>query len=182
MKQTSSQAARDGLKYIHEAYAFLLERGYQVLSAEDADVGWQIVLGKQDLFVSVFHSRGDDYVSFRTSMQPPAELNDLGSVVFAATGEKIPLYGSDAQKLQLYIDRIETYFAGEYLRNPDSLRAAREAYREPIYKVDPIVEEKEKKIPILYYPLMGIILLLIFIFLATLFGVLLDRLFTVFPS
>jgi hypothetical protein len=181
MNQSHSRAVQDGLKHIHETYAFLLERGYQILSAEEADAGWQVLLGKQDLLVSVLRSRGDDYVSLQTNTQPPGESIDLGSVVYAATGERIPLYGSDSQKLQQYLDPIETYFAQEYPGNPDGLRAARAAYREPLYKLEPLVPKEPGRIPILYYPLMGIIVLLTFFFVITLCGVLLDRLLGVFP-
>lgn len=180
MKQTGSRAVQDGLKYIRATYGFLLERGYEVLSAEDADLGWQVVLGRSNLFVSVLHSRGDDYVSLRTAAQPPDEFIDIGSVVYAATGEKIPLYGSDPEKLQKYLDRVESYFAGEYIRNPDSLRAAWKAYREPVYKVEPLIPEESKRIPILYYPLLGMVLLLLFGALTTLYAVLLMRLFSAF--
>ncbi|MGE5374029.1 MAG: hypothetical protein ACM3XO_03155 [Bacteroidota bacterium] len=188
MNQTEPRAVRDGLQYIHEVYGFLLERGYAVISAQEAEQGWQVMLQRGDLFVSVLRSRGDDFVSMRTGTQPPGELIDLGSVILAATGEKIFLYASHSQALQTHLDRIEAYFAGEYLSDPESLRRARDAYHEPIYKVQPEIPEQPerritkepKRIPLLYYPLLAVILFLLFGALATLYAVLLDRLFTAF--
>ncbi len=181
MKQTSSRTVRDGLRYIQKYYAYLLERGYEIVSVEEAFLGWQIDLRRADLFVRVLHSRGEDFVSFRTAAQPPDEWTEISGVVYAATGEKIPNSGNDGPELQKYLGRIEAYFAGEHARNPDGLRAAVQAYRDSLPKVEPYIPEEpgeeplKKKIPILYYPLLGIILLLIFFFLATLCGVLVDR-------
>jgi hypothetical protein len=180
MKQTSSRAVGDGLKHIQETYGFLLERGYEVFSGQEADLGWQVVLRRAGLFVSVLHTRGEDYVSFRAGTQPQSEFSDIGSVVYAATGERISLYGSDAQKLKQYLDQIEIYFATEYISDPDGLRSAQQAYREPIFKVEPGIPEEPKRIPFLYYPLLAVVLLLLFGALTTLYMVLLDRLFSAF--
>lgn len=180
MKPTNSRAVQDGLKYINETYGFMLERRYEVFSAEDADVGWQVVLRKPDLFVKILRTRGDDYVSFRTSAQPPDEFIDIGSVVYAATGEKIPISGNDSKELQKYFNKIETYFEGEYVKNEDSLRVARKEYRETLPRVEVINPKEQRRISILYYPLMGIILLLLFGALTTLYMALLDRLFSAF--
>ena len=196
MKQTSKRAIRNSGKYIPENYKFLLERGYEVDSVEDADMGWQVVLRKADLFLKILHTRGDDYLSFRTGAQPSDEWFDLENVVYAATGEKIPItYGSDLVKqLQQYLGRIETYFAEEYVKNPDDLRAVQEAARaaswaayqealskvEPILEVEPVLTKEPKRIPLLYYPLLGVILLLLFGALTTLYAVLLDRLSAAF--
>lgn len=180
MKQTNSRAVQDGLKYINEKYGFMRERGYEVFSAEDYEVGWQVVLSKPDLLVRIIHTRGDDYVSFRTSTQPADEFFDIGSVVYAATGEKIPLSGSDSTELQRYIARIETYFEGAYVNNEDRLRIAQKEYRETLPRVEITSPKEPEIIPILHYPLMVIILLLLFGALATLFMVLMDRLFSAF--
>lgn len=145
MKQTTSRAVRDALKYINETYRFMLERGYEVFSAEDYDLGWQVVLRKPDLFVRILRTRGDEYVSFRTSTQPPDEFIDIGSVVYAATGEKIPIsYGSYSKELQQYLDKIETYIEGGYVRNADSLRVAQKEYRETLPPVEVISPKRTR--------------------------------------
>jgi hypothetical protein len=181
MQQTNSRAVRDALKYINETYGFMLERGYEVFSAEDYDVGWQVVLRKADLFVKILRTRGDEYVSFRTSTQPPDEFIDIGSVVYAATGEKIPIsYDSYSKELQQDLDRIETYFESEYVKNEDSLRVAQKEYRETLPPVEVISPKEPGIIPILHYPLMVMIILLLFGALMTLYMVLLDRLFSAF--
>ena len=74
MMRTNSRAVQGGLKYINETYGFLLERGYQVVSAEDIPVGWQVVLRKPDLVVRIERSRGEEEIFFRTSSQPPDEF------------------------------------------------------------------------------------------------------------
>ena len=180
MTQTSSRAVRDGLKYIHETYGFMLERGYEVLSINDYDLGWQVVLQKSDLFVRVIRTRGDDFVSFRTGTQSPDEFIDIGSVVYAATGDKIPVSGDDSKELQKYLDKIETYFEGEYVKNEDGLRVAQKEYRETLPRLEIGSSKEPEIIPILHYPLMGIILLLLFGALTTLYMVVLDRLFSAF--
>lgn len=180
MNQTTSRAVRDALKYINETYGFMLERGYEVFSVEDYDLGWQVLLRKPDLFVRILRTRGEEYVSFRTSTQPPDEFIDIGSVVYAATGEKIPISGNDSKELQKYLDKIETYFEGEYVKNEDSLRVAQKEYRETLPPVEVISPKEPGIIPILHYPLMVIIILLLFGALTTLYMVLLDRLFSAF--
>lgn len=178
MNQTNSRAVRDGLKYVHEMYGFLFERGYELFSAEDYEVGWQMVLRKPGLSVKIIRTRGDDYVSFRTSTQPVDEFFDIGSVVYAATGETIPLSRRDSEELQKYLDRIETYFEGEYVKNPESLQVAEKEYRATLPRVEITSPEEPKIIPILHYPLMVMVFLLLFGALATLYMVLLDRLFS----
>jgi len=180
MKQTASRAVRDGLKYINETYGFMLDRGYEIFSAEDYDVGWQVVLRKPDLFVRILRTRGDDYVSFRTSIQPIDEFIDIGSVVYAATGEKTPISGSDSKQLQKYLDKIETYFEGAYVKNEDSLRVAQKEYRETLPRVEIISPTEPEIIPIVHYPLMGIIILLLLGALIAFYMVLLDRLLSAF--
>lgn len=135
---------------------------------------------KPDLIVRIERTRGEEYVSFRTSTQPPDEIFDLGSVVYAATGEKIPLSSYDdlSKELQKHLDTIEAYFPDEYVKNPDSLRAAQKEYRETLSLVEGSPQKGPKIIPLLHYPLMGIILLLLFGALTTLYMVLLDRLFS----
>lgn len=179
MKQTNSRAVRDGLTYIHDIYGFMFERGYEVFSAEDYEVGWQVVLRKSDLSVRIIRTRGDDYVSFRTNTQPANEFIDIGSVVYAATRETIPLSsGRGSEVLAQYLDRIETYFEGEYVRNPESLKVAEREYRATLPRLEIKPPEEPGIIPILHYPLMVMVFLLLFGALATLYMVLLDRLFS----
>ena len=182
MKQTPTRTIRDGLKYLHETYGFMLERGYEVASAEDISLGWQVVFRRPELIVRIERTRGEEYVSFRTGTQPPDEFFDLGSVVYAATGEEIPLSSYDdlSKELQKHLDRIETYFSDEYLKNPDGLQSAQKEYRETLSPVDAVSPKEPKIIPTLHYPLMGIIILLLFGALTTLYMVLLDRLFSSF--
>jgi hypothetical protein len=185
MKQTSSRAVGDGLKYISKDYGFLLRRGYEIHAVEDAEVGWQVVLRKADLFMRILHSRGDEYIFFRTATQPPDEFTDMDIVVSVIAGEKTPIsLESPVNDLKRYLDQIEAYFAGEYLRNPDDLQAAREEHDASLPKpewvipVEPIRQKEAKRFPFLYYPLMAIVLLLLFIVLTTLYMALLDRLFS----
>jgi hypothetical protein len=187
MKQTNSRTVRDALKSIHKTYQFMLERGYELVSVEDYDVGWQVVLRKQDVFARIIRSRGEEEIFFRMAAQPPDEFTDLGSVIYAATGDKIPRWESSNTKfIEQYLDKIETYFTGEYIRNKAGLRAAQEEYYAAfspggvVSPPEPEVMPERKVIPLLHYPLMAIILLLILGGLITLCMVLLDRLFSVF--
>lgn len=186
MKQTSSRTIKYVMKELHARYEFMLEKGYEVISVEDAEVGWQAMLRRGDLLAMILHTRGDDYVSFRAATEPPQEFTELRGVIYAATGEIVPWSGDDTKELQKYLDRIETYFAEGYVKNPDGLRAAANVYRESLPKFEPVIPagpgipKEQKKNPILNYLMTGIILLLIFFFLATLCGVVVDRLFAVF--
>jgi hypothetical protein len=159
----------------------MLDRGYEVVSAEDYDLGWQVVLRKQDVFARIIRSRGEEEIYFRMATQPPSEFTDIGSVIYAATGDKIPRWeSSDTKVIEQYLDKIETYFGGEYVRNKDSLRAAQEEYYAAFSQGAVVSPPEPKVIPILHYPLMGMILLLLFGALITLYMVLLDRLFSAF--
>jgi len=196
MKQTNPRTLRAVLKSIHATYKFMIVRGYEVVSVEDYDMGWQAVLQKQDLFAQIIRSRGEEEIFFRPGSLPPDEFIDIGSVIYAATGVMIPRWeSSDPKVIEQYLDKIETYFSGEYVRNKDGLRAAQKetteaswkAYYETVGKADDeaisqgvVVPPEPKKKSILYYPLMGVILLLIFGGLITLCMVLVDRLFSPF--
>jgi hypothetical protein len=183
MKQEYSRRVQKALKHVHETYRFLFEQGYQVFSAEDIPMGWQVVLRKQDLFINIQETREEEELYFRRGAPPPDEFTDIGTVIYAATGEKIPRWESSSPKvLEQYLDRIETYFEGEYARNKDSLRAAQEEYYAAFSQggvvAPPVVAPPESKaIPILQYPLIGFILLLILGGLITLCMVLANRLF-----
>lgn len=195
MKQTNSRAFRDALKSMHETYGFMLQRGYEIFSTDDYDMGWQVVLRKQDLYARIIRSRGEEEIYFRTSTQSPDEFIDIGSVIYAATGDKVPRWESSEPKvIERYLDRIETYFEGEYVKNKDSLRTAQREYYaafsqtgvvspsegKPIPHSGVVVPPERKAPSILYYPLMGIIILLILGGVITLCMVLLDRLFSLF--
>ncbi len=188
MKQAPSRAVRDAVKSIHEMYGFMLERGYEVFSAENHDLGWQVVLRKQDVFARIIRSRGEEEIFFRSSAQQSDEFIDSGTVIYAATGDKIPRWeSSDSKVIEHYLDKIETYFESEYVKNRDGLRTAQDEYYAAfshgnvVLPPEPAVIPTETKvIPILYYPLMGMIILLVFGALTTLYMVLLDRLFSAF--
>ena len=159
----------------------MLERGYEVVSVDDYDMGWQALLRKQDVFARIIRSRGEEEIYFRMATQPPDEFTDIGSLIYAATGAKIPRWeSSDTKVIKQYLDKIESYFKGEYLRNKDSLRVAQEEYYAAFSQGGVVVPPQPKGKPIFYYPLLGIILLLILGGLATLCLVLADRLFSVF--
>ena len=182
MKQINSWSYQNAMKYINETYGFMLERGYEVVSVDDIPAGWQIVLSKSDLVVRILRARGEDNVSFRISTQPLEEFFDIGSVVFAATGEKIPLSSYDdlSEELQKYLDKTETYLQGEQIKTLDNLRVAQKEYRETLIPAQVASPQEPKIIPILYYPLMVMIILLLFGALTTLYAVLLDRLFSTY--
>lgn len=187
MKQMSSRTVQYVSKYIREKYGFMLESGYQVVSMEDIPGGWQALFRKPELVVRIFRVKGEDDVAFQTGALPPDEFFDIGSVVYAATGEIIPLSSYDdlSQDLQKYIGRIETYFQGKPVNLQDSLRAAQREYRaaiNPAGAASPAFKppEEPRKIPFLYYPLLGIVLVLIFGALTTLYAVLLEQLFLAF--
>ncbi|HLO17722.1 MAG TPA: hypothetical protein VK206_23030 [Anaerolineales bacterium] len=181
MKQTNSRAVQDALKSIHENYGFMLEKGYEVVSVDDYDLGWQVVLREQDLFARIIRSRGEEEIYFQMGTQPPDKFIDIGSVIYAATGDKVPRWeSSDTKVIKQYLDKIESYFEGEYLRNKDGLRAAQEEYYAAFSQGGVVSPPEPRGKPILYYLLMGIIILLILGALATLCLVLADRLFTAF--
>ena len=181
MKQINSRTVRDALKSINETYQFMLERGYEVVSVEDYDLGWQVVLKKQDLLARIIRSRGEEEIYFRTSTQPPDEFTDIGSVIYAATGDKIPRWeSSDPKVIEQYLDKIGAYFEGEYVRNKDGLRNAQAEYYAAFSQAGVVVPSEPKGKPILHYPLMGLIILLILGALITLCMVLVDRLFSLF--
>jgi hypothetical protein len=188
MKQGTPWWVRNALKHIREMYSILFEKGYEFFSAEPIDLGRQVTLRKQDLFVRIEESRGEEEIYFKMGTPIPDEFTDIGTVIYAATGDKIPRWESSNPKvLAQYLDRIETYFAGEYVQNKDSLQAAQKEYVEAFWPggvgvlPEPeILPSKPKIIPILHYPLMGMILLLLFGALTTLYMVLLDRLFSAF--
>jgi len=178
MKETRSRAVQDALYSINTNYGFMLERGYEVVSADDYDVGWQVLLRKQDLFARIIRSRGEEEMYFRTGTQPSDEFTDIGTVIYAATGEKIPRREStDIQLIKQYLEKIESYFAGEYVINKDSLRAAQQEYYATSSQGRVVVPPEPEAKSILYYPLMAVLILLILGGLITLGMVLVDRLF-----
>lgn len=189
MKQSSSRNMPKGWKYVNQPYRFLFERGYEFLSLEGIDLGRQVVLKKGDLFLKIEEVREEEEVYFRMGPPPPDEFTDIGTVIYAATGDKLPRWeSSNPQVLDRYLDRIEAYFQGEYRRNRDSLRTADAEYAAAFAQggvVAPPVPQAEPEaepggIPILHYPLLVVIILLIFGALMTLYMVLLDRLFSAF--
>lgn len=198
MKQASARTVRDAWKSINENYRFMLESGYEVISVDDYEVGWQVVLKRQDVLARIIRSRGEEDIYFRASTQTPDEFTEIGSVIYAATGDKIPRWeSSDPKVIKQYLDKIESYFVGEYLRNKDSLRAAQEQYYAAFSQEDVVPRTAEEEFyaqfspggvaspeqkgkPILHYPLMGIIILLILGGLTTLCMILAERLFSLF--
>lgn len=178
MKETNSRAVQDALKSINANYRFMLERGYEVVSADDYDLGWQAELRKHDLFARIIRSRGEEEIYFRTGMQPSNEFTDIGTAIYAATGEMIPRWqSSDPKVIQQYLEKIESYFASEYVTNKDSLRAAQKEYYAAFSQSGVVVPSEPTAKPMFYYPLMVILILLILGGLITLGMVLLDRLF-----
>jgi hypothetical protein len=177
---------------------FMLESGYEVVSVEDYDLGWQVMLKKKDVLARIIRSRGEEEIYFQASTASPDEFTDIGSVIYAATGDKIPRWESSNPKvIKQYLDKIESYFEGRYLRNKDSLRAAQEQYYAAFSQEDvvPRTAEEEfyaqfsprgivppapKRKPLLHYPLMGMIILLILGALTTLCMILAERLFSFF--
>jgi len=165
----------------------MLDRGYEVFSVDDYDLGWQTVLRKQDVLAKIIRSRGEEEIFFRTSTEPFDEFTDIGSVIYAATGDKVPRWESSEPKvIERYLDKIETYLAGEPVRNKDGFRTAQKEYYATFAQgtvalpSEPVAPPESKKKPFLYYPLMVIIILLILGALATLGLVLVDRLFSPF--
>lgn len=189
MKPSSSRNVPKGWKHVNKPYRFLFERGYEFVSLEGIDLGRQVVLRKQDLFLKIEEVRGEEEIYFRMGPPPPDEFTDIGTVIYAATGDKIPRWeSSNPQVLDRYLDRIEAYFQGEYVRDKDSLRTADAEYAAafaqggviapPVPQAEP--EGEPTAIPILHYPLLVVILLLIFGALMTLYMAMLDRLFAAF--
>lgn len=181
MQQGNSRLVQKALKHINETYRFLFEKGYQVFSAQDIDLGWQVVLRKQDIFISIREMRGEEEIFFRMGTPPPDEVVDIGSVIYAATGDKIPRWeSSDPKVLEQYLDKIEIYFKGEYAKNKDRLQAAQREYFAAFSQGGVVVPPEPKGKPILHYTLMGVIILLILGALITLCLVLLNRWFLAF--
>jgi hypothetical protein len=187
MKQTNPRTVRDAMKSINGTYKFMLDRGYEVSSVEDYDLGWQTVLRKQDVLAKIIRSRGEEEIFFRTSTKSFDEFTDIGSVIYAATGDKVPRWESSEPKvIERYLDKIETYLEGEPGRNKDGFRAAQKEYSAAFapgavaVPPQPVATPEPKKKPFLYYPLMVIIILLILGALTTLGLVLVDRLFSPF--
>jgi hypothetical protein len=189
MKQTSSRTDRYARKEIHDRYGFMLERGYEVVSVEDVPAGWQAALRKTGLVVKLYWARGEEDVSFWTDALPPDEFFGIGSVVYAVTGEKIPLKSYDdlSGELRKYLDTIEKYFQSEPVNMRDSLKAAQEQYHAELISgaaatAEAVHSKEQKRIPILHYPLLAVVLLLLFGVLTTLYMVLLERLPSFFST
>ena len=181
MKQDNSQFIQKALKHINEIYGFLFEKGYSVFSAEAVSMGWQVILKRQDVFIKILEFRGEEEIFFRMGTQVSDEFTDIGSVIYAATGDKIPRWkSSDPDVLEQYLNKIESYFMGEDVKNKVGLNAAQKEYYAAFAQGGGVVPPKSKVIPILHYPLMAVITLLLFGVLTTLYMVLLDRLFSVF--
>lgn len=181
IKNGNSWILQDALQTIHKHFGFMLERGYEVYSAKDDPDAkkpiWEVILRKQDLFVRIYAERGVvEELSFRTNTQPPGEFTDIRTTVYAVTeGKTAPdFFGGTkehANLLQKHLAKIEAHF-GEYVKNAGSLPTAQKEYREAI-------SPKEAKIiPILHYPLMGIILILLAGGFTVLYMVLLNQLFS----
>ena len=150
-------------------------------STEEVPMGWQVVLRKQNLFVKILRLRGEEEIFFRIGNKSSEEFTDIGSVIYAATGDKIPRWkSSDPDVLEQYLNKIESYFMGEDVKNKVGLNAAQKEYYAAFAQGGGVVPPKSKVIPILHYPLMAVITLLLFGVLTTLYMVLLDRLFSVF--
>lgn len=77
MKQTNSRVVQDALKSINENYGFMLERGYEVLSVDDYDLGWQVLLKKQELFARIIRSRGKKKYTFEWARSQRMNLQIL---------------------------------------------------------------------------------------------------------
>ncbi|HEX5839955.1 MAG TPA: LPXTG cell wall anchor domain-containing protein [Anaerolineales bacterium] len=190
MKQNAPRWMQSAVKDIRKTYGFLFERGYDAFSVDVIDMGRQVTLRKQDVLIRIGESRGEEAISFRKDTPLPDEFTDIGSVIYAATGDKIPPWESSSPKvLAQYLDRIEAYFGGEYVNNKDGLRTAQEEYYAGFSQGGVVVPPEPeiipsppspKIIPILHYPLMAIVLLLLFGALLTLYMVLLDRLLAAF--
>ena len=115
---------------------------------------------------------------FRQATQRPDEFTDIGSVIYAATGEKISRQeSSDIKVIKQYLEKIELYFAGEYVSNKDSLQAAQQEYYAAFSQGRVVTPPEPEAKSVLYYPLMGILILLILGGLITLGMVLMDRFF-----
>jgi hypothetical protein len=98
MKFDTSRYMQKALKHVQETYGFLFERGYEVFSAEVVDLGWQVVLRKQDLFIKVLNVREEEELYLRMGTPPPDEFTDIGSVLNAATGDMIPRWESSSPR------------------------------------------------------------------------------------
>lgn len=190
MQQNAPRWMQSAVKDIRKTYGFLFESGYDAFSVDVIDMGRQVTLRKQDVWVRIAESRGEEAISFRKDSPLSDEFTDIGSVIYAATGDKIPPWESSNPKvLAQYLDRIEAYFGGEYVKNINGLRTAQDEYYAAFSQGGVVVppepesipsRSSPKIIPILHYPLMAVIVLLLFGALLTLYMALLDRLLAAF--
>ena len=181
IENDNSWILQDALQTINKHFGFMLEQGYEVYSAKDyPDTNkpiWEVILRKQDLFVKIYaERRGVEEVSFRTNTQPPDEFTGIRTVVYALTeGKTVPnFFGGTkgyANLLQKHLNNIEAQF-GNYVNNAGSIQTAQKGY----YKA--ISRKEEKIIPILHYPLLVIVIILLVGALTTLYMVLLNQLFS----
>jgi len=181
IKNDNSWILQDGLKTINKHFGFMLDHGYEVYSAKDyPDTNkpiWEVILRKQDLFVRIYAERGVvEELSFRTDTQPPDQFTDIRTAVYAVTkGKSAPdFFGGTkghANLLRKHLDKIEMHF-GDYAKKAGSIQTAHKEY----YKA--ISPKEEKIIPILHYPLMAIVIILLVGALTTLYMVLLNQLFS----
>jgi len=178
MDNNNSQVLQNALK----RYSFMLEKGYEVYSAKEIPMGWQIVFRKKDLLLRIDSERGDEEIYFRLNTQLSPGFIYIGNLVYASTGEIInPSSFNDYRKLlQKHIDNIESYLDGENVNNENSLNIAQKEYREVLARKEGRGEVPQKIKPFLDYPLMGIIILLVLGALTTLYAVLIERLFSAF--
>ena len=182
---------QDARRTINQHFGFMLARGYEIYSANDYPEAnkptWEVILRKQDLLVRIYAERRRvEEVSFRTSAQPADEFGGIASVVYALSGGKIVpnFFGGTkgfADLLQKHLNLIEAGF-GNYVKNGASMQVAQKEYLKAIsheteyqQTISPI---EAKIIPVLHYPLMAIILILLVGAFTTLYMVLLNQLFS----
>lgn len=178
VKADNSWILHDALRNINKHFGFMLEQGYEIYSTKEyPDTNkpvCEVILRKQDLLVRIYAERGVvEQVSFRITTQPPEEFTDIRTAVYAVTEGKTALdfFGGTkghATVLQKHLKKIEAGF-GNYVKNAGSLPAAQNDYYQAI-------SPKETKIiPILHYPLLGVVIIMLVGALTTLYMVLLNQ-------
>ena len=134
------------------------------------------ILNKYDLLSLV---QGSYMPTSSEDVSEIKSLDILAKKIGEFLGKPIVRMKTDYQG-NIISEETKSSFESEYSANKDSLQAAQKEYQELLSSKEEISTKETEIRPILYYPLKGIVMLLLLGGLTTLYAVLLDRLSSAF--